>query len=81
KILHIGETGIQNIGEKDPGGFFQTVEVSKEKEAEFYDKVFEITSGKINGMSAFYNSRASFLGINGDPAEKVVRQWYSKLTN
>ncbi len=79
KILHIGETGVQNIGEKDPSGFFQTVAVSKEKEAEFYQKAFSLISAKVNGFSAFYNSRVSFLGINGDPAEKVVKEWYSKL--
>ena len=79
KILHIGETGIQNIGEKDPSGFFQTVAVSKEKEAEFYQKVFLLISAKVNGVSAFYNSKTGFLGINGDPAEKVVKEWYSKL--
>ncbi len=79
KILHIGETGVNNIGEKDPSGFFQTVEVSKEKEAEFYQKVFSLISTKVNGVSAFYNSRSSFLGINGDPAEQVVKEWYGKL--
>jgi hypothetical protein len=79
KILHIGETGVQNIGEKDPSGFFQTVAVSKEKETEFYQKVFSLISAKVNGVSAFYNSKTGFLGINGDPAEKVVKEWYSKL--
>ena len=79
KILHIGETGVQNIGEKDPVWDFQTVEVNKEKEAEFYQKLFELISNKVNGVSAFYNSKTGFLGINGDPAEEVVKQWYSKL--
>jgi len=36
--VHIGEIGVQNIEQKDPTGVFQTVEVSKEKEAEFYEK-------------------------------------------
>lgn len=75
--LHIGETGVQNIGEKDPLGFFQTVEVSKEKEAEFYEKEFSLISDKVDGVSAFYNSKSFFLGVNGDPAENVIEDWYT----
>ncbi len=77
--LHIGEIAVQNIGEKDPSGFFQTVEVSKEKEAEFYEKVFFQISDKVNGTSVFYNSKTSFMSINGDPAEDVVKEWFEKL--
>lgn len=78
-ILHIGETGVMNIGEKDPMGFFQTAEVSKEKEAEFYDNVFNLVANKVDGVSAFYNSKTRFLGINGEPAEATVKEWYGKL--
>lgn len=77
--LHIGETGVQNIEEKDPIGDFQTVEVSKEKEAEFYDKMFSQISDKVDGVSVFYNSKAVFMSINGDPAEEVVKEWYGRL--
>ena len=79
-VLHLGETGVQNIEEKDPTAFgFQTVEVSKEKEAEFYQKAFSLISAKVDGLSAFYNSGTSFLGINGDPAESIVKEWFGKL--
>lgn len=78
KVLHIGETGVINptdIRSSD----FDTVVVSKEKEAEFYQKLLEQVSNKINGVSAFYNSKTNFISINGDPAEDVVRDWYNKL--
>jgi hypothetical protein len=79
-ILHLGETGVQNIGEKDPTSFsFKTIEVSKEKEVEFYQKVFSLISAKVNGVAAFYNSGTTFMSINGDPAESVVKEWFGKL--
>ena len=77
QILHIGETGVQNIGEKDPIGTFQTVEVSKEKEAEFYEKEFTLIADKVDGIAVFYNTKGFFLGVNGDPAEEVIKDWYT----
>lgn len=77
--IHIGETGVQNIGQKDPIGDFQTVEVSKEKESEFYDKMFSQISDKVDGVSVFYNSKVAFMSVYGDPAEEVVREWFNRL--
>jgi len=77
--IHIGETGVQNIEQKDPTGVFQTVEVSKEKESEFYEKMFSQMSDKVNGVSVFYNSKVAFMSVYGDPAEEVVKNWYNKL--
>ena len=77
--IHIGEIGVQNIEQKDPTGVFQTVEVSKEKEAEFYEIMFSQISDKVDGVSVFYNSRVDFISVYGDPAEEVVKKWYNKL--
>jgi len=79
--IHFGETGVQNIEEKDPTRVFQTVEVSKEKESEFYEKMFSQMSDKVNGVSVFYNSKVAFMSVYGDPAEEVVKEWYNKLGN
>lgn len=77
EVLHLGETGVLNIGESDPTGFgFKTVEITKEKESEFYDIMFLQIRDKVNGVSVFYNSRIDFMSVNGDPAEEVVKDWY-----
>ncbi len=78
-ILHIGETGIINPDdEKRPDALSFSIG-SKEKESEFFRKLFEQVSGEINGMSAFYNSKINYFSVNGDPAEEVVKEWYGKL--
>lgn len=74
--IHIGETGVINP-EDDRSSDFNTVVVSKEKEAEFYDIMFSQLSDKVDGVSVFYNSRTMFMTVNGNPAEEVVKDWYT----
>jgi len=77
-ILHIGETGVINPEDERSSGF-NTIVVSKEKEAEFYDILFEKTSGDIEGVSVFYNSKTDFMSIKDDPAEDTIKEWYNKI--
>ncbi len=82
KILHIGETGVINPEDSTSSQqFFQTLKLSKEKEAEFYQRFFEQISNKVNGISIFYNSIESFMSVYEDPAEEVVNEWYNKIIN
>jgi len=76
--IHVGETGVINPGEERESDF-NTVVVSKEKESEFYNKMFSQISEKVDGISVFYNSRVAFMSVYGDPAEEVVKEWYGRL--
>jgi len=78
--IHFGETGVINPGEEDQSDF-NTVVVSKEKEAEYYEKMFSQISDKVDGLSVFYNSKVAFTSVYGDPAEEVVKDWYNRLGN
>lgn len=78
-ILHIGETGVINPDDQKREDAPAFSIGSKEKEAEFFRKLFEQVSDKVNGVSTFYNSKFSYFSINGDPAEEVVKEWYGKL--
>ena len=77
QILHMGETGVFDLEDDRSLGGFNTVVVSKEKEAEFYEKLFDLVGSEVDGVSAFYNSKYDYIDINGDPAEEVVRDWYT----
>ena len=79
QTLHIGETGIINPTDFQRADALSYAEGDKEKEAEYYRELFEQVSGKINGISVFYNSRFNYFSIYGDPAEKVVKEWYKRL--
>ncbi len=79
KILHLGETGVINPDDTKREDYQSFAMESKQEEADFYQNFFASISDKVNGLSVFYNSRMDYMSINGDPAEKVVRQWYSKL--
>ena len=78
-ILHIGETGVVNPDDFKRADASSYAEGGKEKEAEYYRELFEQVSGKINGISVFYNSLSNYFSIYGDPAEKVIKEWYNKL--
>lgn len=77
QILHIGETGVFDSEDDRSLGGFNTITVSKEKEAEFYEKLFDLVGNKVDGVSVFYNSKYDYIDVNGDPAEEVVRDWYT----
>jgi len=77
QILHMGETGVFDLEDDRSLGTFDTVTVSKEKEAEFYEKLFERVSDKVDGVSVFYNSKYNYISINDDPAEEVIKDWYT----
>lgn len=79
KILHVGETGVINPDDTKREDYQSFAMESKQEEAGFYQNFFSQISDKVNGLSVFYNSRMDYMSINGDPAEKVVGQWYSKL--
>lgn len=74
--IHVGETGVINP-EDDRSSDFDTIVVSKGKEAEFFEKMFLQIGEKVDGVSVFYNSKTNFMTINGDPAEEVIKKWYS----
>jgi len=77
--LHLGETGVFDPEDNRSLTEFDTVIVSKEKEAEYYEKLFSQVSDKINGTSVFYLSKIKLMDVKGDPAEEVVKEWYGKL--
>ena len=77
QILHLGETGVFDSEDDQSLGGFNTVIVSEEKEAEFYEKLFDQIGSKVDGVSAFYNSKYNYIDINGDLAEEVVKDWYT----
>lgn len=79
KILHVGETGVINPDDTKREDYQSFAMESKQGEAGFYQNFFASISDRVNGLSVFYNSRVDYMSINGDPAEKVVEQWYSKL--
>ena len=79
KILHVGETGVINPDDTKRGDSQSFAMESKQEEADFYQNFFGQISDKVNGLSVFYNSRMDYMSINGDPAEEIVKQWYSKL--
>lgn len=79
KILQVGETGVINPDDTKREDYQSFAMESKQEEAQFYQKFFGLISDKVNGLSVFYNSRMDYMSINGDPAEEVVKQWYSKL--
>jgi len=73
----MGETGVFDLEDDRSLGGFNTVTVSKEKEAEFYERLFDQVKSEVDGVSAFYNSKYNYININGDPAEEVVKDWYT----
>ena len=77
--LHIGETGVYNSGEQQYQPDFETVIISKEKEADYFRKLLEIASDKADGFSVFYGSPA--MSVEDEPGEEVVKEWYNKLGN
>ena len=77
-VLHIGEVGVVNPDDQKRPDFKSFAMVSKEKEAEFFRKFFEQVSGKVEGVSVFYNSKFDYLSVNNDPAENVVKEWFGK---
>ncbi len=77
KILHVGETGVINPDDTKRYDYESFVMESKQEEAEFYQKFFGQVSDKVNGLSVFYNSLNNYFSINGDPAEEVVKEWYT----
>lgn len=79
QIVHLGETGVFNPGDNDTPDKFQTLKMSKDEEINYYEDLFVKFSDKVEGFSIFYNSGNVPMGINGDPAEVVVKQWYHKL--
>lgn len=79
KILHIGETGVFNPEDPSTPDMFQTTILDKAGEAEYYRDFFTKFSDKIDGISIFYNSGKVPMSINSDPAEEVVKGWYSKI--
>ncbi|MBI2667915.1 hypothetical protein HYX17_04070, partial [Candidatus Woesearchaeota archaeon] len=79
KTLHIGETGVLNPTDLKRADASSYAEEDKQKEVEFYQKLFEQTTDKVNGTSVFYNSLNNYFSINSDPAEEVVKEWYNKL--
>ncbi|MBI2549579.1 hypothetical protein HYV83_00170, partial [Candidatus Woesearchaeota archaeon] len=79
QTLHIGETGVLNPTDLKRADASSYAEGDKQKEAEFYQKLFEQTADKVNGISVFYNSLNNYFSINSDPAEEVVKEWYNKL--
>ncbi|MEK6842323.1 MAG: hypothetical protein AABX84_00765, partial [Nanoarchaeota archaeon] len=76
-VIHIGETGVINPDDEKREDAQSFSETGKEEEAEFYGNLFEQVSDNVNGISVFYNSRTDYFSINGDPAEEVVREWYT----
>lgn len=73
--LIIGETGVFNPGE-DVWTAFETRTLTKDEEADYYRRFFEATSDKVQGYAPGY---FGYMGVQNDPAEEVVRKWYSKL--
>ncbi len=84
-FVHVGETGVYNPGDDRPPDNFETLEMSSEKEKDYYDDFFTQFSDTINGVSIYYGTISKTAGgstamsINGDPAEEVVKKWYNRL--
>ncbi len=78
-VVHLGETGVSNPGDQKTPDAFQTLELSKEKEADYYNDLFTDFSDKVDGFSIFFNSKTTAMTVNGQLAEEVVKEWYGKL--
>lgn len=73
--LVIGETGVFNPGEERWTAFEAKI-VSEEEEADYYRRFFEVTADKVQGYAPAY---FGYLGVQNDPAEEVIKEWYSRL--
>lgn len=74
--LYIAETGVFNPGEETITAF-QAPVISKEAEADYYQRFFEETKNLVDGYAIYYGGQ--YMNIKDDPAEKVVKEWFSRL--
>jgi len=74
-----GEGGVLDDKSKEiPAAFeWSTIKVTEEKEAEYYDRFFEMSNGLIDGYATDYINDA--FGIKDQKAEEVFRKWYTRI--
>lgn len=73
----VGETGVLSEDDDFPDIDWETVTLSAEKTAEFYEHLFSASEGKVDGYMIGYLQ--TFFGIKDTPAEAVVAEWYGRL--
>ena len=75
-----GETGVLSNEEHMPGSFGGNsgwLSGTEQFESEFYNLFFDLTNGKMNGYTIFYDFPV--FSIRNQETEKTVKNWFSKL--
>lgn len=76
--VHVGETGVLNPDESLPGELdWGTVTVSEEKEAEFYDKLFDKTYDQVQGYNIGFLQ--TFFTPIDEPGQETLQEWFGSL--